>query len=206
MSQEATESILLESVVPDLKADGYEVFPRPRAPLLPAFMRGYRPDAIAYRSGRKLAIEVLREGVPSKLRDLLSEHKDWELQVYWVSSSGAAAPIAPASLPSIDETITAVEDLIRDARTQPALLMAWAAFEATGRAILPDRFERPQTPSRLIEVLASEGYITPTEADHVRRLAESRNRLVHGGLDTAVPEAELRGFVEILQTLRGFIP
>ena len=80
MSQAATESILLESVVPDLKADGYEVFPRPRAPLLPAFMRGYRPDAIAYRSGRKLAIKVLREGVPSKLRDLLSEHKDWELQ------------------------------------------------------------------------------------------------------------------------------
>ena len=27
MSQEATESILLESVVPDLEADGYEVFP-----------------------------------------------------------------------------------------------------------------------------------------------------------------------------------
>ncbi len=206
MSQEATESILLESVVPDLEADGYEVFPRPRAPLLPAFMRGYRPDAIAYRKDRKLAIEVLRPGVPSKLGDLLSERKDWELRVYWVSSSGAAAPIEPASRASIERTITTVEDLVGDGRTQPALLMAWAAFEAIGRLLLPDRFERPQTPSRLIEALASEGYITPIEADHVRRLAESRNRVVHGGLDTAVPEADLRGFVEILRTLSGSIP
>jgi uncharacterized protein YutE (UPF0331/DUF86 family) len=206
MSLEATESILLESVVPDLEADGYEVFPRPRAPLLPAFMRGYRPDAIAYRKDRKLAIEVLRPGVPSKLGDLLSERKDWELRVYWVSSSGAAAPIEPASRASIERTITTVEDLVGDGRTQPALLMAWAAFEAIGRLLLPDRFERPQTPSRLIEALASEGFIMPSEAAHVRRLAESRNRVVHGGLDTAVPEADLRGFVEILQTLSGFIP
>ena len=137
MSQEATESILLESVVPDLEADGYEVFPRPRAPLLPAFMRGYRPDAIAYRKDRKLAIEVLRPGVPSKLGDLLSERKDWELRVYWVSSSGAAARIEPASRASIERTITTVEDLVGDGRTQPALLMAWAVFEATGRASFP---------------------------------------------------------------------
>jgi hypothetical protein len=50
------------------------------------------------------------------------------------------------------------------------------------------------------------GYITPSEANLVRRLAHGHSRLVHGEFDTAVPEADLRGFVEILRTLSGSIP
>ena len=84
--------------------------------------------------------------------------------------------------------------------------MAWATFEATGRAILPGRLQRPQTPGRLIEVLATEGHITPTEADHLRRLAESRNHLIHGDLEMSVPEADLQHFIGVLKTLYNSIP
>jgi len=210
MSHEASEAMLLESVLPDLEAEGFEVFTHPPPPILPAFMRDHSPDAIALRSDKKLAIEVLREGAPSnrrldRLRELFSEHKDWELRVYWVSPSNIRKAVEGVSGHVIEQSITAIEELAAAGRTKPALLMAWATFEAIGRAILPDRLQRPQTPGRLVEVLAAEGQITPTEADHLRRLAESRNQLIHGGLETSVSEADLRRFVDVLKTLCNFI-
>jgi uncharacterized protein YutE (UPF0331/DUF86 family) len=210
MNHGASEATLLESILPDLESEGFEVFANPSAPILPAFMRDHSPDAIALRKDKKLAIEVLREGAPSnrrldKLRELFSEHKDWELRVYWVSPSSVSKVIEGASRDVIEQSIKAVEELTAVGRTKPALLMAWATFEAIGRAILPDRLQRPQTPGRLIEVLAAEGQITPTEADHLRRLAESRNHLIHGGLETSVSEADLQRFVDVLKTLCNFI-
>src|SRR5260221_1908369 len=79
MSHEASEATLLESVLPELEAEGFEVFANPSPPILPPFMRGHSPDAIALRKDKKLAIEVLREGVPSnrrldKLRELFSRN------------------------------------------------------------------------------------------------------------------------------------
>ena len=173
-------------------------------------MRDHSPDAIALRKDKKLAIEVLREGVPSnrrldKLRELFAEHKDWELRVYWVSPSSTRKEIEGASRNVIEQSIKAIEELAAGGRTRPALLMAWATFEAIGRAILPERLQKPQTPGRLIEVLAAEGHVTPTEADHLRRMAESRNHLIHGGLEMSVPEADLQRFVDVLKTLRNFV-
>lgn len=210
MSPEPSEAMLLESVLPDLEAEGFEVFTHPSPPILPAFMRDHSPDAIALRSDKKLAIEVLREGAPSnrrldRLRELFSEHKDWELRVYWVSPSNIRKAIEGVSGDVIEQSITAIEELAAAGRAKPALLMAWATFEAIGRAILPDRLQRPQTPGRIVEVLAAEGQITPTEADHLRRLAESRSHLIHGGLETSVSEADLQRFVDVLKTLCDFI-
>jgi uncharacterized protein YutE (UPF0331/DUF86 family) len=206
MSHEASEATLLESVLPELEAEGFEVFANPSPPILPPFMRDHSPDAIALRKDKKLAIEVLREGVPSnrrldKLRELFSQHKDWELRVYWVNPSSVRRAIEGASRNVIEQSIKAIEELTAGGRTGPALLMAWATFEAIGRAILPDRLQRPQPPGRLIEVLAAEGHVTPTEADHLRRMAESRNHLIHGGLETSVPEADLQRFIDVLKTL-----
>ena len=211
MRYEASEATLLESVLPELEAEGFEVFANPSPPLLPPFMRDHSPDAIALRKDKKLAIEVLHEGAPSnrrldRLRELFALHKDWELRVYWISPSSTTREIAAASRNVIEQSIKAVEDLVADGRTAPALLMAWATLEAIGRAVLPDKLQRPQPPGRLTEVLAAEGYVTPTEADHLRRLAENRSHLIHGGLETSVHEADLQRFVDVLKTLCDFIP
>jgi uncharacterized protein YutE (UPF0331/DUF86 family) len=211
MSDRASEAALLDSVLPDLDAEGFEVFVHPSPPLLPAFMRDHSPDAIALREDKKLAIEVLYEGAAEsrtldKLREVLTEHKDWELRVYWISPSSVSKAIDRTSREIIEESIRTVQEIGAAGRPQPALLMAWAIFEAIGRAIFPDRLQRPQTPGRLIEVLAAEGQITPTEADQLRRFAESRNQLIHGGLGMAVSDADLERFVDILKTLCHFIP
>jgi uncharacterized protein YutE (UPF0331/DUF86 family) len=211
MSSEAPELAVLENVVPELEAEGFDVYTRPSPPILPAFMREYSPDAIALRQDKNLAIEVLREGPFSKQRlekiqELLAGHKDWELRVYWISPSRIVKPIEGASRQVIEQAINGIEELRADGRTAPALLMAWATFEALARALLPGKFVRPQTPGRLVEVLAADGQLTPTEADHLRRLAESRNRLIHGGLHVSVSEEDVRSFIEVLKTLLRLLP
>src|SRR5258708_24216642 len=122
MNHGASEATLLESILPDLESEGFEVFANPSAPILPAFMRDYSPDAIALRKDKKLAIEVLREGVTSnrrldKLRELVSQHNDWELRVYWVSPSGDRKPIEGASRNVIEKSIKTVEELTADGGT-----------------------------------------------------------------------------------------
>src|SRR3984893_16318882 len=118
MNHEASEAALLDSVLPDLEAEGFEVFANPSPPILPPFMRGHSPDAIALRKDKKLAIEVLREGVLSnrrldKLRELFSQHKDWELRVYWVSPSSIRRAIEGTSRNAIEQSIKANKDLNR---------------------------------------------------------------------------------------------
>jgi hypothetical protein len=204
MNSESQEAAVLESVVPQLEAEGFEVVLRPTRFRLPPFMQSYSPDAIALREDKNLAIEVLRKGAEKsldKLRQLLAGHRDWELRVYWVSPSNVPEPMEPASVNDIERTIELVEGLTGKSLHSPALLMAWAALEALGRALLPDKFPRPQTPGRLVEVLAGEGYVTPSEADRLRELAKVRNQMIHGGLRARVGSRDIRSFVSILKVL-----
>jgi hypothetical protein len=43
----AAESEILRSVLPELEAEGYEVYPHPNPPIVPAFLGAHTPDAIA---------------------------------------------------------------------------------------------------------------------------------------------------------------
>jgi uncharacterized protein YutE (UPF0331/DUF86 family) len=206
MSPEATEAAVLENIVPELEAEGFEVYAHPSARLLPPFLRACSPDAIARRDDKNLAIEVLRKGSPSegkldKLRELLSGRRDWELRVYWISPSNTPEAIGIASSKDIEQAIGTIEGLADKKLLAPALLMAWATLEALARASLPERFVRPQTPRQLVEVLASGGYVTPSEADRLRQLALVRNRLVHGGLSEKIAARDIKSFATVLRTL-----
>jgi uncharacterized protein YutE (UPF0331/DUF86 family) len=210
MTLEVAEAAVLDSVVPQLEAEGFEVYRQPTAHLLPPFMQAHSPDAIALRKDRKLAIEVVRKGSHSEkkltqLRELLSDHHDWELRVYWVSPSSTPEVVEGASRRDIDFAIASVDQLANEGRLAPALLMSWATLEALGRALLPESFVRPQTPGRLVEVLAADGYITPSDADRLRELGRVRNQLIHGGLQVKIASKDIKSFLAILKTLLGLL-
>jgi uncharacterized protein YutE (UPF0331/DUF86 family) len=203
----ANELADLEGVVPRLRSQGYEVYLEPSANLLPPFMEGYRPPAIAVRGDRKLAIEVLRDDPGSRQRleeahQRFEDRADWELRVYWLNPLKAWEPLETASRDGIDRTIRTVERLAEEGQMAPALLTAWAALEALGRTLLPEKLARPQTASDLVEAMAFEGQIMPADADFLRTQAEMRNRVAHGALDIQIRAEDLGRFVEVLKDLQ----
>lgn len=207
----SSEAQVIESLLPRYEAEGFDVYINPSPSILPPFMQEYRPDAVALRKDRKIAIEVVGSNTDSTqklrtLQSLFADRGDWELKVFYASPATSTSLPAIASVPAIDESIQRVLDLRGAGHLSPALVMAWATLEAIGRALLPDQFRRPQTPARLVEVLASTGYVTPEEADTLRAAIAGRNEIVHGQLESKVDPKLIEGFVAVLKTLVQLLP
>ena len=130
------EDAILEVMLPILEEEGYVVFRHPSAAVLPVFLRDCRPDAIAVKEGKKIAVEVVTSGRPDgqsrlpRLRALLAGHPDWELRVFYAPSSHSAQPIAVASRAEIEEHLSRLETVREIAGTVAGLLLGWSIFEA----------------------------------------------------------------------------
>jgi uncharacterized protein YutE (UPF0331/DUF86 family) len=211
MSTITEDQGLLEAVVARLQAEGFDVYVDPPQKDVPEFLRGIvSPDAIARRADKKIIVEISRESPEARRRSetiiekVLPHSKEWEFRVYWANPSASPKRVERMSKDEIEAAIKVVENLVSQGQTSPALLMAWSAFEALGRALMPIEFVRPQTPGRLVEVLAS-AYLTPDEADQLRRLAASRDALIHGELRVAVSKEEISKFIKVLRTVTRFL-
>jgi hypothetical protein len=212
--QEARQ--ILELLTPQLEAEGYTVYLGPPRQLLPGFMQGYTPDAIALptrnlkEAKKKLAIEVAIEGSSASLKeDVLKQRftnaKDWELRIYYARPEGSRGSLPPMSREAIDTSLATIGSLVFADQLQAALLLGWATLEALGRAIVKGKLARAQSPGRLIEVLASDGLVTPSEADSLRGLSNARNQLIHGRLDRVIQRSDLLRFIEILNSVRSLM-
>lgn len=206
MGDTSSEADMLDSVAAELRADGFEVYLQPRRPPAPAFLGNYVPDAIALRDDKNLIIEVVRESSNAtqqvdKIRSLLEGQPRWDLRVYWVSQVKSQRSLPVVTKESMAASNNEVRSTAIAGFHEPALLMGWATFEAAARANMPNEFQRPQTPARLVETLAREGYITPSDADLLRSLADKRNKLIHGDLQVSVTADEIKQFTEVLDGL-----
>jgi REase_AHJR-like len=205
MSAGALEAEVLRWVIPELVAEGYDVFVDPRPPVAPAFLGDLRPDAIAIRPDKKLVVEIVsRTGTDKKLErlsSLLKDQPNWELRVV-LASPATALDVLPVQTPDvIRQGISEMRELVANGHFGPALLLGWAAFEASSRKLLSEQFRRPQTPGRLVAVLAGDGYLTPSEADALRGLAKKRNAFVHGELQAEIRAADVQELIAILETM-----
>jgi uncharacterized protein YutE (UPF0331/DUF86 family) len=59
---------------------------------------------------------------------------------------------------------------------------------------------------RLLEVLASEGYLTPEETDTMREIVHLRNRAAHGDFNVTVGSEHLDRIVEMTRSLLALWP
>ena len=200
------ETAAFELIVPQLEAHGFEVFLHPPAKMLPAFLKSYLPDAVALKNDRKIAIEISssaanREPKLQQLQALFSNHTDWELRViYAPPRNGDPASLLP-DRKLIEEQLDRTTTALSMVGPAASLLIAWATFEASARSLLPEDLERPQTPANLIEVLASEGYVTPDEAAFLRNLGKRRNDAAHGRLDVELAPETLDQLVGITRAI-----
>lgn len=198
------ESDLLAATSRTLAEQGYSVVIEPGAEFLPDGMKRLHPDAIAIGRDPKLVIEIARERPAdarriAELQRLLRGEPGWKLHL--ILDRASADPILTKV--SDDDIASMLERAPSVARIdgRAALMMGWAALEALGRERRPDEFGPPQSPARIIERLASNGTVTPSEADVLRGLARKRDALVHGDLVHTVDEAEIAMFVDLLRRL-----
>jgi uncharacterized protein YutE (UPF0331/DUF86 family) len=208
---ETREANLLEAVVADYEAKGFSVFVRPSPSILPSFLRPHRLDAVAIKPEKKIAIEITRSTKDStteinRLRKVLSPHPEWELVVFHASLRSAENHIEVAPLAAIDGAIEEVNQFKDSGYLLLAVILAWATLEATARALLPDQLARPQTSRTLIEALATQGFLTPREADSLRSAASLRDAAAHGQLDLTMEPSQFDELLAVLRTLIGFLP
>jgi len=206
MSETGSEEQVLQREIARLESEGYDVFVHPSAPLVPAFLGDYVPDAVATGKGKKIVLEVANAAKlgSEKLKEVaarFAKQREWEFKVLLVTptSSGDTLPIQ--SRQAIEDALDEVDRLQKLNALRSAFLLAWATFEAEGRASIEGKFDRPQIPTRLVEVLSQEGFLTPTDADRVRGLANKRNRLIHGDLGVEITRDDLQQLVDVLRQL-----
>jgi len=207
---DVAEREMLERMVPDLQAEGYDVYVRPNRPLVPALLGDFTPDAVAYRADRNLVVEVLQDSPEasatlSRLKSLLQGQDKWQLRVIWLSPSNENYDPGVQKVGAISARINEMRQLAASGHSEPAMLVGWATFEALARASMQDQLKRPQSPARLVHTLAADGVVTPREADLLRVLADKRNLLIHGDLQVRVTATELEEFAGILDTMMGLV-
>ena len=207
LAQTPPDAVILQILTPNLEAEGFRVFPHPARSMLPPFMSGYQPDAIAMKADKQIAIEVKSrsgdadEGRLERLRAMFASHPDWELRVVYAPTKSIQQTIAVMPRRLVAETVDRLLKIFDDSGPIPALLTGWSAFEAAARSLIPNNLGPPQTSGRLLETLASEGGITPAEADALRTLAQLRNDAAHGRLDASVTREQLAELMSVTQTL-----
>ncbi len=200
------EAAAFQTLLPQLEAEGFEVFFHPLRTMLPPFLRTFQPDAIALKGDRKIAIEIILssgngEAKLDRLRELFSQHADWELRVVYAPPRIPEQNISVPSRELIEDQLKRVIAAFDAIGPTASLLIAWSVFEATARSLIPDDLGRPQTPASLIEILASGGYITPEEAEILRQLGQLRNEAAHGRLDVKLTREDISELVRITETI-----
>jgi uncharacterized protein YutE (UPF0331/DUF86 family) len=182
---ELTEQSILDQYEPSWVAQGYQVIRQPQRANLPEFLSRYVPDAVLLGRNPNVVVEVIRKGNPHaerKIRDLkalFNDHDDWRLEVLYAGEVAQTLPTM--SIDALKEGLASVRRLTKD-EPKSALLIAWATLEALARGLEPEKTMRPQSPGRIVELLAGAGYIAPSEAEIIRQAVQLRNRLVHGDL------------------------
>ena len=204
---QSIEQAVFDSIIPELEAQGFAVFTYPGRQLLPPLLAEAQPDLVALKDGRKVAIEVLTSGQPAeakaqRLRAAFANQPDWELRLIYAPPLNPAISIPVATPEMIEDQLYRIEHAYDAMGSMAALLIGWSAFEAAARRALPASLDKPQTTSRLLELLAFEGYLMPEEADRLRELSRIRNAVAHGRLDI---EVERQGISDLAALTRALL-
>lgn len=198
------EQEILDRLVPELQGEGYEVLVHPTKSVLPPFFGDYRPDVVAYRSDRKLAVEIRSRSSQSSERlsqiaQKFQGQTDWEFRVYWIEDRKPTTELPVVSRTDISARLREAVQMARGGHQHAAFLLAWASLEALARALKSDDFRKPQTPGRLIQILSEEGYFTPDEADYLREFVSHRNSIIHGDINHDITPDAVVKFIEVLE-------
>ena len=195
-------SLIEETVMDNLRdqyvAQGYEFYENPPKHVIPSFLGGFQPDAIAVRSGEGVVLEIKpRRASANSLRDVAERFEGqskWQFRAIYFDDPPETEPGEPAPPVRLEDHEPRIRSLLQTNETDLALLLAWSVFEGVARAKMTATPRGALTPLQIVERLEHSGRIDPDQANQLRQAATIRNSVAHGHLD-AKPSA---GLVEVL--------
>lgn len=187
---------------------GFSFYKRPAKDLLPEFMGGYRPDAVALGEPKNVAIEIIsgsRRASSDSARAisaLFEGRSDWELHMVLADEATADDyDVHVSPLATIEREVREAAALAGKGHYRAAFVLAWAALEAIAAAdaaqaadgAANSRKAATKPPRELIAQLESSGRISFEQAVDLRTLLPLRHAVVHGdySLDVQKNDAEL---------------
>ncbi len=214
--EQPSESGLLKSLQLSSEKHGFQFYINPPRNLVPPFLAGYQPDAIARRpDGGGVIIEVKRGGSRASNRQLseiakvVSAQKGWELQVIYVNAA-TEAPLdfAKPTYEQIEVRLTELEALTKAEYRAPALILGWAVLESLARlASAGSGVGRSGgfSPIQAVQTLAEHGYLENDVAQNLREMAKLRNTVVHGDFSIDIPAEQVELLLKQLKAIASDI-
>jgi uncharacterized protein YutE (UPF0331/DUF86 family) len=186
----------LEGLRSRYEAEGFSFTVHPDRSVLPDFMIGYTPDAVAWKPGQNVAIELKRNQSPSMqralqdIRRLFDGHPDWQFHVVYMSTGPLQSISIPSASPEVIRMqLNEVLELSEEGHCRAAFVIAWALLEAALQSVDDADVGKPRMPGTVVQALAMNGSISPETEQRLRALIQLRNRILHGDV-TAEPTAE----------------
>jgi len=203
---EKSEADILTVLRSRYERDGYTFLSHPTRELVPAFLGGYRPDALAISPNGSVVIEIKSRSASTqnlgRISEIIAKQPGWTFRIYVTSDFKTDAFPSP-SRQALMAALQEVAKLEEAGFDRPAFLMAWSAMEAFARLLRADESgaQRPMIPSEVIEFLAQSGFIEPSSGKRLRSLVRIRNAIVHGDLSVALDPEDLNEINSVLEAL-----
>jgi hypothetical protein len=196
---------------------GYRVLEQPDESSLPHFLRGQRPDLVAFGKKKNVVIEVktadARIGKElTKLTRTLERQPDWRLELVVLEGDCTGMPSEPNAAETDDggpraklnslalrRRMAAAQKLVRTDHAQEGVLLLWTVAEGALRLLaLRNHVELDrETPRAIAKQMTMLGYVEKGDYRILEQAATIRNAVVHG---RTLPTTDQR-FVERLSDL-----
>lgn len=202
---------MLERLRESYEQDGYAFFSQPSSDLLPRFLSGFRPDAIALKGDEKLIIEVKTSERPQwsttlkRLSEAMKGHPEWQLRLHaYQPETDDIQAIQSPDPALLRERIQELEALLDSGHARAAQLLSWSILEAIVRGIMATRGLNPGARlSRrgIVQFLEMDGLITDEDIPTLRRQAALGDRIAHGDLAVVLDRGTSEWLVRMVRTL-----
>lgn len=207
-SAEARERAVLDLLRERYEGNGYSFFAYPPAQLVPNFMEGYRPDAIAMRDDDRIAIEVKQRSRQdakqlARVAERFASHPNWKFVVVSDEVLPDFEALGISSPEAIEGQLTEAEQLVRAEHYRAAFVLGWAIIEALARALQRggEMGSQSRSPREVAEILERNGYIGFEEGRRLRNLVNLRNATVHGDFGVNVDKSAVEDLLQIARHL-----
>ena len=204
----------------DYESKGFHVSVEPRGSAVPAFLRKleFSPDLVAESDEESHVIEVSSRDTAERLRELspivdaIEKKRGWNFILVMTNPRTPSGAPSATEAPSLDELQASLENVkelsvlstkSENRFTHAVLLSAWAVVEGALRMYLytgkPEK--QPRSPRSIVRDAVMYGFITATEGNFLDSIAQIRNSVAHGAVNTKVPAKTLSRLLSLCDSL-----